>query len=75
MQHIERQRKSRGPWHPRQHADHPVLVIDLQQKPSRSFRTTPAAFADVHDNLSTANMDFTEFAGAVDSDGIFREIK
>jgi len=57
------------------HPDHPLLVVDLQEKPGRSFRTTAAALAEVHDNLSTANMEFSEFADAVDSDGIFRGVE
>jgi hypothetical protein len=52
--------------------DHPVLVVDLQEKPGRCFRSTPSAFTDVHSNLSIANMDFADFASAVDHDGIFR---
>jgi hypothetical protein len=38
----------------------------------QAFRSTPPAFGEIHDNLSTANMGFAEFADAVDSDGIFR---
>ena len=54
------------------HPDHPILVIDLHDKPRRTFRVTPSALGDVANNLSIANMGFEEFADAVDQDGIFR---
>ena len=52
--------------------DHPILVIDLQDKPGRTFRVTPSSLGDVANNLSIANMDFDEFAKAAGPDGIFR---
>jgi hypothetical protein len=52
--------------------DHPILVIDLHDKPGRTFRVIPSALGDVANNLSIANMDFDEFAKSVDQDGIFR---
>ena len=54
------------------HPDHPVLVMDLHDKPGRTFRVTPAALGDVANNLAIANMGFDEFVDAVDKDGIFR---
>jgi hypothetical protein len=54
------------------HGDHPILIVDLQEEPGRSFRAALSALAEVHDNLSTANMEFADFAGAVDADKIFR---
>ena len=54
------------------HADHPILVVDLQDSPGREFRTIPAKVHDIEANLSIANMDFDEFADNVDQDGIFR---
>jgi hypothetical protein len=53
------------------HADHPLLSLDLRP-PGRSFRVMPAALWGVENNLAIANMDFEEFAHAVDEDGIFR---
>lgn len=50
----------------------PVLVIDLHDKPGRTFRVTAAALGEVANNLSIANMDFDEFAKAVDKEGVFR---
>ena len=54
------------------HPDHPILVIDLQEKPGRTFRVISSALWEVENNLSIANMGFDEFADAVDQDGIFR---
>jgi hypothetical protein len=53
-------------------ADHPVLVIDLADQPGTSFRVVPSEMWSVENNLSLANMDFDEFADAVDAAGIYR---
>lgn len=52
--------------------EHPILVIDLFEEPGRTFRVVPAEMWSVENNLSTGNMDFGEFADAVDEDGVFR---
>lgn len=54
------------------HLQHPILVVDLRREPGRIFRVIPTEVGGVADNLSLANMDFTDFADAVDPDGIFR---
>ena len=54
------------------HPEHPILVVDLNIDPGRTFRVIPAEMWAVENNLSLANMDFDEFADAVDDDGIFR---
>lgn len=54
------------------HPEHPLLVIDLFDKPRRDFRAIPAKIQGIENNLSIANMDFDEFADAADADGIFR---
>lgn len=54
------------------HADRPILVLDLHVKPGRTFRVIPSEMWGVENNLSLANMDFEEFATAVDPDGVFR---
>jgi hypothetical protein len=54
------------------HPDQPILVVDLQDEPGRSFRVIPSEMWSVENNLSMANMGFEEFADAVDADGIFR---
>jgi len=52
--------------------EHLVLVVDLWREPGREFRAVPAAVQAIENNLSIANIDFAEFADAVDEDGIFR---
>lgn len=38
----------------------------------RSFRVTPESLPSVENNLSIANLDFTDFADHLDSDGVYR---
>jgi len=53
--------------------DHPLLVLDLsEEEPEDPFRATPRQVQAIENNLSLANMDFAEFARAVDPDGVFR---
>lgn len=52
--------------------EHPVLVLDLETEPGRTFRVIPAEIWGVENNLTIANMDFREFADAADEDGVFR---
>lgn len=52
--------------------EHPLLAVDLYDEPGRTFRVPPRWFADVSNNLSIANMDFAEFADAVDASGTYR---
>ncbi len=54
------------------HPDRPILVIDLYAEPGRTFRVIPSEMWSIENNLSIANMDFAEFADAMDRDGIFR---
>jgi hypothetical protein len=49
-----------------------VLVLDAQDNPGRTFRVTATESWGVENNLSISNMDFFEFADAVDDDGVFR---
>jgi hypothetical protein len=49
-----------------------ILVIDLRGVDGRNFRAIPTAIQAIENNLSISNMDFSEFAAAVDEDGIFR---
>ncbi len=57
------------------HPEHPVLVVDLLDKPGRPFRVIPSEMWSVENNLSIANMGFEEFADAAGPDGIFRGFK
>jgi hypothetical protein len=52
--------------------EHPLLVIDLYDEPGRTFRVIPSETCSVDNNLSIRNMDFYEFADAVDERGVFR---
>lgn len=54
------------------HHEHPLLVIDLFTERGRTFRALPSQIQSIENNLSIANMDFAEFANAVDADGVFR---
>ena len=50
----------------------PILVVDLRRERGRGFRAIPSTIQSIENNLSIANMDFFEFANAVDEDGVFR---
>jgi len=54
------------------HVDHPVLVVDLYHEHGRTFRALPNQIQGIENNLSIANMDWEDFAGSLDQDGIFR---
>ena len=49
----------------------PLLCVETEP-PGTSFRVVPGCLNTVENNLSIANMDFCEFADAVDPDGVFR---
>ena len=53
-------------------AEQLILVVDLRREPGRSFRVVPRAAWSVENNLSIANMDFSDFADSVDANGVFR---
>ena len=53
-------------------ADHAVRVVNLYESRGASFRVIPAHLWSVQANLSLANMDWEEFTGALDADGVFR---
>ncbi|MEU9230314.1 hypothetical protein AB0D40_39030 [Streptomyces massasporeus] len=52
--------------------ERPLLVLDLQGERGRGVRVVAAQLWSIENNLSGANMNFEEFAGAVDEDGVFR---
>ena len=54
------------------HPDHPLIVMDLYDGSGHEFRAIPSQIQGIENNLSIANMDFEEFAEAVDEDGVFR---
>jgi len=54
-------------------ADLPCLVLGINQyNNGLSFRMAAHALTSVENNLGIANMDFEDFANAVEPDGIFR---
>ncbi len=52
--------------------EHPIHVVDLSDEQRPPFRCTAAVLWSVDNNLNLANMDWEEFACAVDDDGIHR---
>jgi hypothetical protein len=54
------------------HPEHPLLIVDLFEGSGNKFRSISSQIQGIENNLSIANMDFEEFAEAVDEDGIFR---
>jgi hypothetical protein len=52
--------------------DHPILVVDLLEGGSRTFRTIPAQVWAIGSNLPIANMGWEDFAEHVDEQGVFR---
>jgi hypothetical protein len=52
--------------------DWPLLAVDLDVEPGRTFRVPAEFFSDVSANLAIANMDFADFADEADDTGTFR---
>ncbi|MGS2811446.1 DUF6924 domain-containing protein [Nocardia sp. MW-W600-9] len=57
--------------------EHPVLAVDTSGEDVRGdsdlmFRIAPSAMAGVEVNFFLANMDFEDYVGSVDDDGVFR---
>ncbi|MFD9323389.1 DUF6924 domain-containing protein [Streptomyces sp. NPDC060053] len=52
--------------------ERPLLVMDLRAERGHCVRVVAAELWSIENNLSDANMDFEEFADAVDGDGVFR---
>jgi len=51
--------------------DHPILVVDLRGH-EPPFRCIPPCLWSVENNLNLANMDWNEFATALDANATFR---
>jgi hypothetical protein len=53
--------------------DRPLVVVDLlDDGDKRSFPSIPSELWSIDNNLNIANMDWEDFAGAADEDGVFR---
>lgn len=50
----------------------PLLVVDLMEERGRCLRVVASELWGIENNLSISNMDFREFAAAVDADGVHR---
>jgi uncharacterized protein DUF6924 len=50
----------------------PLLAVDLDAEPGRTFRVPAEFFSEVSANLAIANMDFADFADETDETGTFR---
>ncbi len=55
--------------------DRSCLVIDLLDSSKPRFRALPKTLASIENNLSIANMDFTEFVEAAKASGVFSGFK
>ncbi|WP_330287806.1 DUF6924 domain-containing protein [Streptomyces sp. NBC_00576] len=53
-------------------AELPLLVVDLRGDRGCCIRVVAAELWSIENSLSGANMEFEEFAGSVDDDGVFR---
>lgn len=53
-------------------SDYPILIVDMFEGSGAEFRAIPSTIQSVENNLSIANMDFEDFANAVDETGVFR---
>ncbi|MDP4510929.1 hypothetical protein AB0B45_51340 [Nonomuraea sp. NPDC049152] len=50
----------------------PLLLVDLRVERGRQMRVIATELYSIEANLSIGNMDFAEFADAMDEEGIFR---
>jgi len=53
------------------HPEFPILVISLRGVDRRNFRAIPTTIQAIENSLSISNMDFFEFAAAVDEEESF----
>jgi hypothetical protein len=52
--------------------DHPVLAVDLDSEPGRTFRVIPSWMWDVQNNLAISNTDWESYPDAAGEDGVYR---
>ena len=55
--------------------EHHLLVLDPSNPTGKTFRVIPSEAWVVENNLSIANMDYSEFADSAEPDGVFRGFK
>lgn len=54
------------------HPERPILVVSTHKDHPGRFRCLPSTVQAIQNNLTLANLDFADFGGAVDPDGVFR---
>ena len=54
--------------------EHPLLCVDLYEKPGQSFRVVASALWEVENNLTIANTDWEELQFSLDEDGVYRGV-
>ncbi|MFT7841842.1 hypothetical protein Q5530_37380 [Saccharothrix sp. BKS2] len=54
------------------HPEHPLLVVHTTDEGRERLRVVPRELWSVENNISISNMDWEDFADAVDEDGVFR---
>ena len=52
--------------------EHPVLAVDLEGQPGRTFRVIPAWMWDVQVNLAISNTDWESYAAEAGAEGVYR---
>ena len=53
-------------------SEHHILVLDPSNPTGKTFRVIPSEMWGVENNLSIANMDYSDFSDSADPDGVFR---
>jgi hypothetical protein len=53
-------------------AERPLLLIDVNEEPGRTFRAVPDAFQSAIGNLSIANLGFDDYLRSLDDSGVYR---
>ncbi|MFE8950682.1 DUF6924 domain-containing protein [Streptomyces sp. NPDC007856] len=52
--------------------EHSLLLIDVQEKPGRTFRAVPDAFQSAIGNLAIQNQSFDDYLNSLDDSGVYR---
>lgn len=57
------------------HPEHPIVVLNIYDKPSQLFRAVPPLICDLASNFHIANLDYEDFEDVIDADGILRDLE
>ncbi len=55
--------------------EHPILCVGLEHNKGLKLRTISSEMWAIENNLSICNMDFEDFIGCLDNDGVYRGFK